>query len=700
MTVGPPGRVAYFGRLGARWLRALAAAVFDALLVRPSLSTFDAADAAFALVFLALVMRPPSSRRIVECATDTDVRGRDPLARRCLAVAPLRRWPSPKRFRARSMPARRLRVRPQSGRALGIEGTSKSQVSEMAKTPMRPFRRSGPGRSTAPSTPTCAWMPSRCWCARPSADHAEVRLVDWCRGSSKWWSCGSGGCGASTPAENTMRSEHGSLVPRWFLFAVGQCSLTRLRFCRNREESMIRDERWPVARLIPISSASGIEAQERRVTSALLAVLTAVDEYGRSLLRPFGAPAGKVEAFIEVPFHMNGKEIRPDGLVVVTKGARTWSAIVEAKTGTNALDIGQVERYLDLAREFGFDALLTISNHYVTSSSPYPVSLDRKKLKKVALHHWSWIDVLTEAVIQKRFRGVKDPDQAYILGELIRYLSDARSGVLTLADMGPDWTTIREGARDQTLKGSDPAVEAIALRWDDLVRYLSLELTKELGHDVRQSLPRAEQDPVVRIRNLKESLAESGRLYAEISVPDSAGSLEVVADLRSRRITVGTRVDAPRDGRSKGRVSWLLRQLQKAPDQVKVDARITYSPSGLTAMLAALRERPELLYAEKGKEIRQFTLSLSRDMGLKRDASRGSFITSVISTTKDFYAGVLQNLGTWKARPPKLPSQAPLDEVVAHAAEVQPELAEPLVDAVEESFTLRRPVPSVPDPSS
>ncbi|WIM87899.1 hypothetical protein PT015_24290 [Candidatus Mycobacterium wuenschmannii] len=37
---------------GARWLSAEAAAVFDALLVRPSRSTFEAALAAFALVFL------------------------------------------------------------------------------------------------------------------------------------------------------------------------------------------------------------------------------------------------------------------------------------------------------------------------------------------------------------------------------------------------------------------------------------------------------------------------------------------------------------------------------------------------------------------------------------------------------------------------------------------------------------------------
>ena len=49
---GSPTRRHRFPFLGARWLSADPAAVFDALLVRPSRSTFDAALAARALVFL------------------------------------------------------------------------------------------------------------------------------------------------------------------------------------------------------------------------------------------------------------------------------------------------------------------------------------------------------------------------------------------------------------------------------------------------------------------------------------------------------------------------------------------------------------------------------------------------------------------------------------------------------------------------
>lgn len=152
---------------------------------------------------------------------------------------------------------------------------------------------------------------------------------------------------------------------------------------------MIKDDRWPVARLIPIASGTGVEAQERRAASALLAVMAAVPEFGRALLKPLGAPSGRIESLIEIPFKVEGaRRIRPDGIVAVTRGSRSWGAIMEAKTGTNSLIHEQINTYLDLAKDLGFEAVLSVSNPYVTSSTEYPVEIDRRKLRKVALHHW------------------------------------------------------------------------------------------------------------------------------------------------------------------------------------------------------------------------------------------------------------------------------------------------------------------------
>src|SRR5262245_40498840 len=52
------------------------------------------------------------------------------------------------------------------------------------------------------------------------------------------------------------------------------------------------EETWHEARLIPTSGINGAEEQERRATSALLAVMSAVREFGRGLTKSFGAQAG------------------------------------------------------------------------------------------------------------------------------------------------------------------------------------------------------------------------------------------------------------------------------------------------------------------------------------------------------------------------------------------------------------------------
>ena len=44
-------------------------------------------------------------------------------------------------------------------------------------------------------------------------------------------------------------------------------------------------------------------------TSALLSIISAVKEFGRSLTKWLGAPAGEVEPFIEVEFDLDGRKV-------------------------------------------------------------------------------------------------------------------------------------------------------------------------------------------------------------------------------------------------------------------------------------------------------------------------------------------------------------------------------------------------------
>jgi hypothetical protein len=55
--------------------------------------------------------------------------------------------------------------------------------------------------------------------------------------------------------------------------------------------------------------------------------------------------------------------------------------------------------------------------------------------------------VITETIVQHRFRGIDDPDQAWILGELIAYLDHEKSGASGFQDMGDKWVKVRDAER-------------------------------------------------------------------------------------------------------------------------------------------------------------------------------------------------------------------------------------------------------------
>jgi hypothetical protein len=433
------------------------------------------------------------------------------------------------------------------------------------------------------------------------------------------------------------------------------------------------EESWHEARLIPTSGITGAEEQERRATSALLAVLGAVKEFGRAFVQPFGAPAGAMACYIEVPFTLGEKRVYPDGLIRVQRGSKSWTALVEVKTGPNRLTTEQLENYLDVARDEGFDAVITISNEIPAIAGQHPTKVDKRKLRRVALHHVSWSKVLAEAVLQKEFRGVADPDQAWILGELIRYLEHQKSGALEFDDMGESWVTVRESVAAGTLRPSDKGIAEVVARFDALLRFTSLQLGRQLGREVVPILSRREiAEPALRAQALTDSLCKTGVLSGTIRIPDTAGHLVVTADLRASQVSCHVDVDAPREGRPATRVNWLTRQLKNAPDTMRVEAFANHARGASTAeLLRTVRDNPNCLVADASKELRSFRVATTAPLGAKRGRGRGAFIDSVLNSVNTFYAEVLESLRPWAAAPPKLrpahPTPPDIDESVPTA---------------------------------
>jgi hypothetical protein len=421
------------------------------------------------------------------------------------------------------------------------------------------------------------------------------------------------------------------------------------------------EETWRPARLIPTTGIGGQDEQEQRATSSLLAVMGAVPQFGHAILDHVGAPGGRIQTFTEIRFVDDDVKLSiPDGAVVVERGKSRWVCLVEVKTAGAELRVDQVERYLELARANEFDAVLTISNQITASPAESPLDIDLRKLKKVALRHLSWWQVMTEARVEHKHRGISDPDQAWILGELIAYLDHERAGAGGFDDMGDRWVTVRDGAREATLKPSDPGVHDIASRWEQLIGYLSLGLTQDLGRQVEPQWPRKLTPDERRGLHVK-SMVDQGKLLASIRVPDAAGPIDLEADLRGRRFRTSIVINAPKEGRPTTRVNWILRQLATAKVDLLIEVRYPNQKEPTSATLKDAKAKPErLLYAaDLKREPWTFRLTMSKDMGMKRGRLAGSFVLESKQQTSDFYGSIVQGLRSWAAAAPKLPTSSP-----------------------------------------
>ncbi len=426
---------------------------------------------------------------------------------------------------------------------------------------------------------------------------------------------------------------------------------------QHKAEAVMEEHQWQRARLIPTSGISGADEQETRATSGLLSILPAVKEFGLGLVKSLGGPGGTIETFIEVPFKLaDGRIVRPDGVIRSTRGSKTWTCLVEVKTSTNLLARDQVEAYLDVAKENRFDAVLTISNEIASTAAGHTVEVDKRKTKTVHLHHRSWAEIVSLAVRHRVHTGVSDPDQAWILGELIRYLEHPKSGALDFQDMGGTWVPVRESVAAGTLRPTDQGIADVVARWDQLLRFAALRLERDLGTGVQQSLSRKEQaDPTLRTQTLRADLVQRGVLSGAIRIPSTVGDLEIEADLRTGRITISVDVTAPADGRAATRVNWLTRQLQEAPDSIRLDSYAHLARASMSELLKSVRADPGLLFADPKADIRRFQVSAVSQMGSKRGVGRGTFIDSVLSAIDGFYGSILQVIRPWVPKPPQLP---------------------------------------------
>ncbi|MGU3294628.1 TerD family protein [Williamsia sp. M5A3_1d] len=399
---------------------------------------------------------------------------------------------------------------------------------------------------------------------------------------------------------------------------------------------------WDEARLFSVSGIGSGTERERRAVSALLAVIGGVKEFGRELTRRAGGPPGTVTTYIEPEFVVGGEKFRPDGLIRVRRGQREWTALVEAKTSSNSLSVEQVEQYIAVAKTNSFDAVITISNQLLGGHDDFPVPVDRRKLRKIALQHLSWDEIRSVAIQLSMHHRVEDSTQGWVLREFVRYLQHDRSGLHGFTDMGQLWVQVRDGVKNKTIHPKDKAAIDVCHQFDQLVRHIGHDLSCLLGVDVTPNFPRNRVDSTSRV----QQLTDSGVLFGSLRIPGATGPLTVSMDLRLERVSCSTTVDAAPNARAATRVKALLRQIPDAAGKTVVQSHVSgrQATTPRSVELSSLRDDAAALTRDDERPPRKFVITLSGALGGRGGAARGNVVHATDVLVSEFYRDVVQHL--------------------------------------------------------
>jgi hypothetical protein len=425
-------------------------------------------------------------------------------------------------------------------------------------------------------------------------------------------------------------------------------------------------------RLFPSHDIRSEKEAELKAASTLLAVVAAVSEFGRRLVSLAGGPAGRLDCYTEVPFpEVPGvrKEIRPDGLLWVRRGAREWKAIVEIKVGSQVLDQAQIDMYHALACDEGVDGLITISNEAaLPDGSPPHIVIDGRRARKVPVTHFSWDRLLSEAQMLSAQEAVADDDQHWILDEWVRYVTDDNSKIIEAPQLGSQWGEVVRAAQAGDLRSCAVQMEDVVRYWDAYLRKLGFRVRAKLGVNVDQRLSREERaDSVSRLKRLCAAAVDQGVLGGVLQIPGAVGDVAVDVIVAAQSVRYSVEIDAPTDGRPKTRVNWLLRQLERdaaSNGDVTIKVNWQYKKFRTQASLAdALVDAGKLFVDSAGTPVpsdtypKSFVLERAVRLPKGKGRSNAPVLEGVSKGFEEFYGNVVAKVKPWVAPAPQMPDE-------------------------------------------
>lgn len=432
------------------------------------------------------------------------------------------------------------------------------------------------------------------------------------------------------------------------------------------------------ARLFPVVSEAN---KEQKTLSIVLATLMSVRPLAERLLGPLSVKVGKrsvLSCYTEVTLtnEIKGLKDRPDALLVLQSGKRSWSALIEAKVGRNVVGEDQLERYIELAKLNNVDSVITISNELTPSPEINPTALTRALPKNFQLFHLSWASILTTAFLLAS--SDEDPyendDEAFLVSELIRYLEHPNSGYVALDQMNKDWPKLVSDiqASHPLFAKSSEVVETVTA-WLQEARDVALIMTRRLKEPVSIATSRSNlSNPSKWTETNAKDFIQEKVLSFELDVPNAASKILIEGDFLRRTVRVSMKLSAPTDRVSNAaRLNWLLRQLVKS-NREKIIIRCITRGKGQNYGAMADEIDPKSDDIKELGDILSFQLEMSNDLGAKFN-SRKKFIECLEEIVPEFYSNVGQYLQAYVPPPPKYEKanateEAPVEEVNNDAA--------------------------------
>ncbi|MCK5809117.1 hypothetical protein KAH37_09050 [bacterium] len=336
--------------------------------------------------------------------------------------------------------------------------------------------------------------------------------------------------------------------------------------------------------------------------------------------------------------------------------------MIEVKNGTSELDEQQIKDYAIIAKAYGVEKLLTISNQFVSFPTQSPINVTIPK--KVSLYHLSWSYILTIAhmLLIDNDDNIADEDQIEIMKEVVNYLEFPKSGVLGFKQMKHGWKDVANKiSTGASLKNNDKSVDETISSWLEEERDMALILSRELGLLVQSGQRKYKKDLSKRIKDEKKQLIKNKFLESTLQIDGAASNVIVCPNFNKKNIEMSVTLEAPQDRKIRPQITWLRNQLKfckkknlelftKIEKELMVDINIKFTSKPIRISLKEMEDVHEKL---ETKEIKSFSIIRVKYLGSKFE-KQSKFVDIIEEMLLLFYQTVVQYLKKWEKPVPKI----------------------------------------------